>query len=107
MKVYNEPLIAELMGLKLTCLSQPDFTAMSINFRAEAGDLILYFYWINTKGIEGIQNSLGVGASERDLLARTNAVVAIGFTADDKVPDFFTALKALNIALPKNYDVFV
>lgn len=107
MKIYNESLIAELMGLKLDILSQPDITRVSTNFRAEAGDLILYFYWINTGGIDGILYSFGVGVSERETLAKTNAVVAIGFTADDKVGDFFTALKALNISVPKDYTVLV
>lgn len=111
MKVFNEPLIAELMGLKLDVLSQPDITANSINFRAEAGNLILFFYWIlvggTIGGADNIQYSLGIGASERDILAKTNAVVAIGFTVDDKVPDFLTALRALNITIPKDYQVLV
>lgn len=107
MKVYNETLAVQLNGLKLDCLSQPDFTKTSVNFRAEAGDLILYLYWINMNGIEGITFTLGLGIGEREFEAKSYAEAVVGFTPDDKVYDFMTAMRALKVTVPADYQVLV
>ena len=107
MKIFHEPLVVQLNGLKLDCLSQPEFTNISVNFRAESDGFIIYIYWIPMKGVDGLDYTLGIGIDERESLAKREAVAVVGFYPDDKVPDFFTALKALKVEIPKDYIVLV